>query len=59
MLKQCISSKPVVLQVCYGCAYQLCSRGLSPPICPFCRGAITTFVTTDSIDKREEADPAL
>lgn len=48
-----VSRTSAALQVCYGCAYQLCSRGLSPPICPFCRGPIKTFVTSTSVDKRD------
>jgi len=36
-------------QVCYGCAYQLCSRGLSTPICPFCRGKIADFASIPTI----------
>ena len=29
--------------LCRQCAYQLCARGLAPPLCPFCRGTIQRF----------------
>lgn len=29
--------------LCLGCAYQLCSRGLAQPSCPFCRAPIANF----------------
>ncbi|DBB10598.1 TPA: hypothetical protein ACH3X3_007111 [Trebouxia sp. C0006] len=30
-------------QMCLQCAYQMCARGLTSPLCPFCRGPINTF----------------
>ncbi|KAK9832012.1 hypothetical protein WJX84_007083 [Apatococcus fuscideae] len=30
-------------EVCLKCAYQLCARGLTAPLCPFCRGPIKDF----------------
>ena len=33
------------MQMCFGCAYQLASRGLAVPICPFCRGKIADFAS--------------
>ncbi|KAK9856115.1 hypothetical protein WJX84_011475, partial [Apatococcus fuscideae] len=30
-------------EVCLKCAYQLCARGLTQPLCPFCRGHIKDF----------------
>lgn len=29
--------------LCLPCAYQLCARGLTAPLCPFCRGPIRSF----------------
>ncbi|KAL3152402.1 hypothetical protein ABBQ32_001454 [Trebouxia sp. C0010 RCD-2024] len=31
-------------QICLQCAYQMCARGLTSPLCPFCRGPINTFL---------------
>lgn len=31
--------------LCARCAYQLCARGLTAPVCPFCRGQIQRFVS--------------
>ena len=30
-------------QMCAGCAFQLCGRGLDAPTCPFCRADIGAF----------------
>ncbi len=30
-------------QMCAGCAFQLCGRGLDAPTCPFCRTDIGAF----------------
>ncbi|KAK9817137.1 hypothetical protein WJX72_010089 [[Myrmecia] bisecta] len=30
-------------QLCVRCAYQLCARGLSAPLCPYCRRSIAAF----------------
>ena len=37
------ASGPCGHQMCAGCAFQLCGRGLDAPSCPFCRADIGAF----------------